>query len=70
MIKFIIDHPDYFFLLMLCFFLVVKVIVGIISDGNIGGDEDGEGGIGEPKLDLPPGVTLPTNDLVKEDQLN
>lgn len=69
MIKFIIDHPDYFFLLMLCIFLVVKVIVDVITNeiGDYGDDE--EGGIREPELDLPPGITLPSNDQVKESQL-
>jgi hypothetical protein len=70
MIKFILDHPDYFLLLMLCFFLVIKVIFNIITDERGDHGDDDEGGIGEPELDLPPGVTLPDNDLVKETQLD
>lgn len=61
MVKFIIDHPDYFILLMACLFVVIKVLVNIVTDEKGDSNNDNEGGsfIDEPKLDLPPGVSLP-----------
>ena len=61
MVKFILDHPVYLFLLFLSIFMIIKVIISIIHENPLNGDSEDDGGIApeDPKLDLPPGVSLP-----------
>ena len=63
MVKFILEHPEYLFMLMMFFFAVVKVIIYAVSESNESKDDDDDGGIevNDPILDLPPGVSLPSN---------
>lgn len=64
MLDFIQKHPDYLLMLGLLVFLVIRVIKVVINiDKNDGDDTDGDGGITsqDPILDLPPGVSLPSD---------
>ncbi len=65
MIEFLQRHPDYLLLFFLILFAIIKVMISIVQadDHDTSNDDDDSGGILEPDpiLDLPPGVSLPTN---------
>jgi len=67
MLEFIISHPDYIFILILNILVVFKVLM-YIKNTNENGNDDNDGGDmpDAPKLDLPPGVTLPISRGKKE----
>ena len=62
MSEFLSRNPEYFVYLLICIFLVFRVIYQVISDERQD-DEDDDGGIlmTDPDLDLPPGVSLPVD---------
>lgn len=67
MLEFIENHPDYLFIVFINLVVVVKVLM-YVKNMEKNNDDDDDGGIisKNPKLDLPPGVTLPITRRDKE----
>jgi len=66
--EYIVSNPTYIIVVLVCFFLVYRVIRAIMKDDKDDDDNDNGGIIvNDPELDLPPGVSLPVeqeSDLV------
>ncbi len=58
--EYIVSNPTYIIVVVVCIFIVYRVIREILKDDKDDDDND-NGGImvNDPKLDLPPGVSLP-----------
>lgn len=68
--EYLMSHPDYFVLVIICAIMVFRVIM-LITRGGYGDDDDkgddgDEGEDNDPVLDLPPGIDLP----IEEDELS
>jgi hypothetical protein len=71
MLEYIISHPLYIPFTIFNGFIIYKLIKTVLGKDKGKNDDDGDGGIfanDDPKLDLPPGVTL--SDSPKESVLN
>ncbi len=62
--SFISAHPEYFIVVLLSIFLVIRFIILVARQRPDDDDSDDGGGWDtfEPELDLPPGVGLPMDD--------
>lgn len=64
MLDFFKSYPLYIPFIILNVFIIYKVIKLVLNDEKEKNDDDEDGGIlanDYPKLDLPPGVTLPVS---------
>jgi hypothetical protein len=68
-VGYISSNPSYFLVVFGSAFLVIRVFITIINEdknrGNTDDSDEGDGGEPvdpDPKLDLPPGVSLPLKD--------
>ena len=68
MLEFVKQHPDYLLIVLINIVMVVKVLIYIKNTDQNNNNDDDDGGVlpTTPKLDLPPGVTLPINRRDKE----
>jgi len=64
MLDFLISYPLYIPFIIFNVFIIYKVIKLVLKENKGKKDDDEDGGIlanDHPKLDLPPGVTLPVS---------
>lgn len=61
--EFLRSNPEYIIILFICIYTVYKVVQLALKGDNNEDNEDDDGGmlLEDPILDLPPGVTLPSD---------